>query len=459
MAGKRNHEWPQATIWDGFFTQDKDGGTTQRVDPALVFSRLSSEGFFKNGDDYLQLDTTPESVPSAVGTMSWNADDGTLDVQQPNGVTLQVGQEFLIHVVNKTGALIPNGAPVYLTGSQGNRPTVALAEADVVGASHAIAVATQDIANNADGYVTRLGLVRGINTSAWAEGAALYLSNTAGGLSMVAPTSRSVQIGYVVRVHATVGAIFVAIDRSPNLGDLGDVAASAPVDGQMLSWNASSSKWVPVVAGAGLTLATATPLVEAGSGTVGTSNRAAREDHVHPANSAGSSIKSAATMRTASASALVQLQSASSTQWTAHSTLFVPEVTLDLVVNSSTIKTLCPQYVSGASYIFAIYKWTSGKICSRVAQSAIHTMPGEASWLQAILTALDEASLDPESSYYATVLWNGNGAGFFGVNGVNGNAYPYISGYQANLGVLTAAPATLTFDGEIPGHLYFRVDD
>jgi|SRR5690554_268800 len=45
MANKRNYEWPQASAWDGYFTQDKAGGTTQRVDPSLVFDRLRAEGF------------------------------------------------------------------------------------------------------------------------------------------------------------------------------------------------------------------------------------------------------------------------------------------------------------------------------------------------------------------------------------------------------------------------------
>lgn len=45
MANKRNYEWPQASSWDGYFTQDKVGGTTQRVDPSLVFARLRAEGF------------------------------------------------------------------------------------------------------------------------------------------------------------------------------------------------------------------------------------------------------------------------------------------------------------------------------------------------------------------------------------------------------------------------------
>lgn len=48
MTNKRNYEWPQASTWDGYFTQDKSGGVTQRVDPATVMDRLRSEGFVDN---------------------------------------------------------------------------------------------------------------------------------------------------------------------------------------------------------------------------------------------------------------------------------------------------------------------------------------------------------------------------------------------------------------------------
>jgi len=49
MAGKRNYEWPLATEWDAaaFLTQDKSGGVTQRVSPALVETKLEADGFPK----------------------------------------------------------------------------------------------------------------------------------------------------------------------------------------------------------------------------------------------------------------------------------------------------------------------------------------------------------------------------------------------------------------------------
>ena len=40
MVNKCNYEWPQASAWDNYSTQDKVGGTTQRVDPLVYLSKL-----------------------------------------------------------------------------------------------------------------------------------------------------------------------------------------------------------------------------------------------------------------------------------------------------------------------------------------------------------------------------------------------------------------------------------
>jgi len=88
-----------------------------------------------------------------------------------DGVTLQIGQEFFIRVVNKTGVLIPNGSVVFINGAQGNRPTIALASStSLSAASQTIGVVTHDISDNNNGYVTTNGLVRGLNTNSYVEG-------------------------------------------------------------------------------------------------------------------------------------------------------------------------------------------------------------------------------------------------------------------------------------------------
>ena len=459
MANRRNYEWPQAAAWDGFFTQDKPGGITERVDPQTVKDGLAAYGFILQGQDYLSFDTTPESVPTQTGTVSWNADEGTLDIQQPGGVTLQVGQEAQVHVTNRTGSTIGNAAAVYLTGAQGNRPTIALAEADNLPASYTIALTTQAITNNGEGYATTQGLVRGLNTSGMTEGAPVYLSDTPGVYSATPSTTRIVRLGFVVRSHATEGSIFVAIQRVENLGDLGNVTAPAPTDGQLLAFEAATGKWKPVTAAGAL--ATATPLVESGAGAVGTSTRAAREDHVHPADGGGSGggggVKYASTMKAASQTANVGLTAGNVSQWAAHGVIMVPEGDLPLTQNVSKFAAICPQPVDGASFIMAVYEWPdTGTAMSLVASSAINIMPGSSSWLEVLMTSAS-VTLVGGRRYFFVILWNGNGATLAGTNGANLNVQPYLAFLKTNMGVLTAAPTTLTAEGELNAHFFGRV--
>jgi hypothetical protein len=44
-TGKRNYEWPHATQWYGYFTQDSSGGVTQAVSKTVAESTLTGDGF------------------------------------------------------------------------------------------------------------------------------------------------------------------------------------------------------------------------------------------------------------------------------------------------------------------------------------------------------------------------------------------------------------------------------
>lgn len=205
--------------------------------------------------DRFGFDTTA-GLTAGVGEMVWNAADGTADLGLPGGVTLQVGQEGLIRVLNKTGGTIQNMHVVYLTGAQGNRITAAQAQANSVNADKTLAVATQDIANNAEGFATILGLVRGVDTSAWAEGTELWLSAaTPGAITNVRPSApnHQVRVGYVVRSHATQGVIYVTINIGGDLEGLHDVVVTAPVDGDVLVYDSATQTWqnAPQTGGSG----------------------------------------------------------------------------------------------------------------------------------------------------------------------------------------------------------------
>lgn len=157
------------------------------------------------------LSPTPSAY--AEGTLRWNTTDKCLDIETGNGSTLQTGQEMFIRVRNATGVTITNGSLCYINGATGNRPTVALAKADAESTAHTlIGMATDDIADNADGFITVMGTVHDLDTSAYADGTELFLSETtAGAFTNVAPSAPNfvVKVGVVSRSNVSQGKILV----------------------------------------------------------------------------------------------------------------------------------------------------------------------------------------------------------------------------------------------------------
>lgn len=171
-------------------------------------------------------------TPPTKGQLAWNQDEQTLDLGL-GSVTLQVGQETQVPVVNKTANTIPNGHVVMSTGTLGNsgRITVALANVAQGEAMHLVGITTTDIPAGAQGVVTVFGKVRAINTTGaaygetWADGDILYVKpNNAGRLTKVIPsdTEIKVPIATVIKAH-TNGSIFVRltpIDENHSKADL-----------------------------------------------------------------------------------------------------------------------------------------------------------------------------------------------------------------------------------------------
>ena len=191
---------------------------------------------------------------AGVGEMVWNATDATMDLGLPGGVTLQAGQEFLLRGLNNSGATMADTTVVYISGAQGNRTVFSKAQANLATADKTIGVLTQDITNNQEGFATLAGLVRGIDTSAWAEGSELWLSAaTAGLLTNIKPPApnNAVSLGYVVRSHASLGSIYVRVAVRESIRELHDVVITAPTDGQVLVYDAATSTWVNEAGGGG----------------------------------------------------------------------------------------------------------------------------------------------------------------------------------------------------------------
>jgi hypothetical protein len=207
----------------------------------------------------LEFDTTPTDIPTTVGSMVWNDADGTLDLKLKGGnVTLQVGQEQVLRVVNKTSTNVTlseaNYQAVRVTGSQGQRLKVDLAQAtnDLLSAE-TIGIVTETIANNQEGFITTSGLVRGINTTGslqsetWVDGDIVYLSPTiAGNLTNIKPIAPNhlIIIGYVVSAHITQGTIFVKVDNGYELNELHNVLINGSLaNNDIIQYNSSTLLW------------------------------------------------------------------------------------------------------------------------------------------------------------------------------------------------------------------------
>lgn len=207
---------------------------------------------------YAQFDITPSYTTGAVGKMVWNDTDGTLDLGLKGGnVTLQVGQEQVARVVNKTTPLVDlleaNYQVCLVTGATGQRLSVRLAQGDVdANSAGTLGVVTETILKNQEGFITISGQVHNINTTGslqgetWNDGDVLYLSpTTAGAITNVKPTApqHSVIIGYVEYAHAINGKIFVKIDNGYELEELHNVYAPSPSNKDGIFWNSATLRY------------------------------------------------------------------------------------------------------------------------------------------------------------------------------------------------------------------------
>jgi hypothetical protein len=203
----------------------------------------ASPDFVDTLTDKLSLDTTAVVAPG-IGEFGWDDGNGTAALGLKGGnVTLQLGQETVVRVYNESGSTLVDGEVVYISGAQGNRVAVkrALADSDA-NSLGTIGMVTEPIAAGAEGFVTHVGVVNGLNTSSLSEGAPVYLSPTTPGAytttKPVAP-NHMVTIGWVQRVHATVGSIFVKIDNGYELDELHDVLISGVATNDFLVRNGS----------------------------------------------------------------------------------------------------------------------------------------------------------------------------------------------------------------------------
>ena len=222
---------------------------------SIISGSLTMSGSITNVDN-LNFYTT-SSAAGAVGRFVWNDGDGTLDLGLKGGnVTLAVGEQTFARVYNGEGTTLNKGEVVYISGSQGNRILVKRADYSAeAGSSNTLGFVAETITSGAEGFVITNGVFGKLNTVGLTGGSLLYLSSSGQytQTKTVAP-QHTVILGYVERVHATVGSIYVKIDNGYELGELHNVLTNGVTNGDLLAYSGSIWKHTKQLSGSyGLT--------------------------------------------------------------------------------------------------------------------------------------------------------------------------------------------------------------
>ena len=228
---------------------------------ALIVDSLSSVDHFNENSTMFYAEANTLNAGTISATNYLNLPSSTMVWASATNATNSVNTERVRkYVKNMTGATIPKGRPVTITGATGDNSLITPLSSvnthvpEAIGLSnHVFGLTETEIANGSFGYILTEGMLIGtgggvnaVNTAAFAAGDILYVSSN-GLLSNVRPPApyEPHPIGYVVRSHANVGSIYVKIETVPEINDIvGFNLASSILNGDLISYDLTTSTFV-----------------------------------------------------------------------------------------------------------------------------------------------------------------------------------------------------------------------
>jgi hypothetical protein len=212
-----------------------------------------------NGTAWQKIDQseTLQFVTSTDGSVTVTTTGSTVDLSVAVAASTT---NVIVQVRNTTGATLTKGTAVYISGATGQIPTVTKAQANSDASSaQTLGLISADLANNTNGYVTVIGLITDIDTSAYTDGAQLYLSGTTAGTLTATKTYAPTHLVYVAVVeyaHAVHGKLFVKVQNGYELDEIHNVSAQSPTNGQTIIYNQTTSLWekANLTAGTGISV-------------------------------------------------------------------------------------------------------------------------------------------------------------------------------------------------------------
>lgn len=158
--------------------------------------------------------------------------------------------KVIYFVRNDEASQLTVGTAVYVSGTTGASGILKVKRASAsIGVSQPnkiFGVVVDPIAVNANGYVVIMGLVGGINTSAFSAGENVFLGTSPGTLVATAPASPNhrIIVGIAERINASTGSIYVRIQMGLDLNELCDVNTAGVINNSVIRYNSSTGVWV-----------------------------------------------------------------------------------------------------------------------------------------------------------------------------------------------------------------------
>lgn len=221
--------------------------------------------------DYLTINENGHGE-NAVGRMIWDDGEGTIDFGLKGGnVVCKIGMQEYVRAYNDTLLTMTKGQIVYISGAQGNRVAVKLAQADSdANSAHTIGIVAETITAGGEGFVQVSGPIYKLNTLGTIAGDTVYLSPTiAGAFTTTKPLAPNhlVIVGFIERVHASVGSIFIKVDNGYELDELHNVRITSVQPNDLLQYDSGGPYWKNVAPSA-ISIGTATNLAGGAAGSV-----------------------------------------------------------------------------------------------------------------------------------------------------------------------------------------------
>lgn len=208
---------------------------------------------------WVTYDNAPEFTPPDVGTVAWDGGT-TLGVQMTANVLGRVNESGYYYI--KASSAITKGDVVMFTGAVGASgvPTGAPATG-VTDGNYIMGIAAESLALNAFGLVQYQGTLRGLNTSAYADGDILwYNPAVTGGLTKTKPSAPNVKVQMAAVINAgsgSSGSILIRVSAGSELGGTdSNVQFGTLANNDLIQYDSALQYWknvtpASVISGAG----------------------------------------------------------------------------------------------------------------------------------------------------------------------------------------------------------------